>query len=206
MPWKLLCSHPLLLVSKNSLSLHMPRWGKPIAMPKRLNSCQIYLFNASTLVYGSEVLKWWNEGGRREKQAVALKQNLLLIGRATLVSCRTKRQKALATKAKLDFQISTVHEGLCALLLKNNNLDKNPSWKKPIWSYTWRYSPSWVQTSPLRPLSSLGSLSDISADLELLSSVWGKIKIDFFQQFWVQASFKIFSVLGKIIKAQCIVK
>lgn len=61
----------------------------------------------------------------REKQAVALKQNLPLICRATPVHYRRKRQKVLATKAELDFQISTIHKELYALLLKNNNLEKN---------------------------------------------------------------------------------
>jgi len=45
----------------------------------------------------------------REKQAGSLKQNNLLIGRVTPVHCRRKRQKVLATKAELDFQISAIH-------------------------------------------------------------------------------------------------
>lgn len=57
MPWKLLCSHPLLLVSKNTLNLHMPRWGEPTAMPKRPNSCQIYSFNTSSRGCGTRGLK-----------------------------------------------------------------------------------------------------------------------------------------------------
>ena len=44
--WKLLCSHPLLLVSKHTLNLHMPKEGENlISMPKRLSSCQRHSFN-----------------------------------------------------------------------------------------------------------------------------------------------------------------
>lgn len=66
----------------------------------------------------------------REKQAVALKQILLLIGKAEAVNCRRKRQKVLVTKAEVDFQISTIDKELYALLLKNNNLEKTPSCEK----------------------------------------------------------------------------
>ena len=65
----------------------------------------------------------------KEKQAVSLQQNLLL-GRATLVHCRRKRQKVLAVKAELDFQINGIPKGLYTLLLKNNNLEKTPTCEK----------------------------------------------------------------------------
>lgn len=46
MLWTLLCSHPLLLVSKHTLNLHMPKEEENlISMPKRLSSCQRYSFN-----------------------------------------------------------------------------------------------------------------------------------------------------------------
>lgn len=45
-----LCSHPLLLVSKHTLSLHMPRQKQNfILMPKRLSSCQGYSANTHSL-------------------------------------------------------------------------------------------------------------------------------------------------------------
>lgn len=48
--WKLSCSHPLLLVSKHTLSLHMPREKQNfILMPKRLSSCQGYSANTHSL-------------------------------------------------------------------------------------------------------------------------------------------------------------
>lgn len=45
-----LCSHPLLLMSKYTLSLHMPREKQNfILMPKRLSSCQGYSANTHSL-------------------------------------------------------------------------------------------------------------------------------------------------------------
>lgn len=63
---KLPYSHPLLLVSKHTLNLHLPR-KKPnfILMPKSLSSCQRYSFNTYSCLWQLEdvVLKR-RDGGR----------------------------------------------------------------------------------------------------------------------------------------------